>query len=78
MYKYQLTLCSLSLLRQTKMKRPHQSKLSFVKGRDTGQDEESWRKRKREGDGDERGRAGTVHCAQGHLSVPLLLNTNKN
>ncbi len=54
-------MCILSSLRQTELKRLHQSKLSFGKGRDTGQDEETERQRKRGGDEDERGRTGTVH-----------------
>lgn len=64
------------------MKRFHQSKLSFGMGRDTGQEEEAERKRNREGDEDERGRAG---MAQDGPRIGLALcpcavqhTTNKN
>ncbi len=60
------------------MKRPRQSKLSFGKGRDTGQDEETERKRKREGEEDERGRAGTVHCAQDRISFMSLCGSTQS
>ena len=50
------------------MKRLHQSELSFGKGRNLGQDEEAEIKGEREGDRDERGTAGTVHCAQARIS----------
>lgn len=52
------------------MRRLRQSKLSFVKGRYTAQDEET--KRKREGDRDERGRAGTALSAQDRISMMFL------
>lgn len=41
------------------MKRLHQLRLGFGKGRDTGQDEATERNRKRAGDGEEWGGAGT-------------------
>ena len=47
----------------------YQSKLSFGKGRYTGEDKETERRRKRECDGDERGRAGIAHCAQGEIII---------
>lgn len=61
------------------MKRHHQSKISFRKGKDKGQDEATERKRKREGDGDERGRAGTGHCVQDRISIifNVLFNITK-
>lgn len=55
-----------------KMNRLHQSKLSFVKGRDMGQDEDTEKKRKRESDGDERGKAGNGHWTQDRISIMSL------
>jgi len=55
-----------------KMKRLDQSKLSFGKGRGRPQDEKTERKRKSECDGDERGRAGTAHCAQNRITIMSL------
>ncbi len=59
------------------MKRPYQSKLSFVKGIDTGKEKETSikRKRRRDGDGDERRSAGrpTAHCAQDGISIITIM-----
>lgn len=51
-HKYPLALCLLSSLTQMEMKRLHQSRLCFGKGKDTGQDGETKSTRKEEGDGD--------------------------
>lgn len=50
------------------LQRQDKSKLSLVKGRYSGQYKETER-RKREGEGDERGRAGIAYCPQDEINI---------
>lgn len=67
--KYELTLRSLSSLGQMKTKTPLVKAHKIWKGKRYKMDKMRLReKRKREGDGDERGRAGTALCTRIRLT----------
>lgn len=66
---------SVYFLCRHQIKRPCQSELSFGKGRDTGEDEETLRKIKREEDGEKDERKSTEcisYCAQDRISIMSL------